>query len=80
MYLPHPFVDPHRAADLLVGDGDALGLEELLEGEHGREHARVHHRSWNSGGNDGQLVARFITLKKHHQNPHEKHHELPGKK
>ena len=55
-YLPHPFVDPHRAADLLVGDGDALGLEELLEGEHGREHARVHHRSWNSGGNDYRMV------------------------
>ena len=41
-------MDAHGPADLVVGDGDALGLEELLEGEHRREHARVHHRPCNS--------------------------------
>ena len=54
--LTHPLVNPHGPADLVVGDGDALGLEELLEGEHGREHARVPHRSWNSGGNYYRMV------------------------
>ena len=51
--LTHPLVNPHGPADLVVGDGDALGLEELLEGEHGREHSGVHHRSWNNSSMDG---------------------------
>ena len=51
--LTHPLVNPHGPADLVVGDGDALGLEELLESEHGREHSGVHHRSWNNSSMDG---------------------------
>ena len=42
--LTDPLVDAHGLPDLLAGDGHALVLEQLLEGEHRGEHPRVTHR------------------------------------
>ena len=61
---PHPFMNPHGPADLVVGDGDALGLEELLERQHRSEDARVHHGSWNSCHVTYRIVHQHIGIKR----------------
>ena len=43
----HPFVDPHGTPDLVRGDGHALVLEQLLEGQDWSEDPGVDDGAWN---------------------------------